>query len=307
MLLAVAEASIIFFTMSALYAHPRTATHTDAYTLGDLCFTAAVVVIATKLQLLEMHTISVANAVACGLSIGGWVLWNLIMAQIYKANTEYDVRGGFTTRFGREPSWWLTLVFAVACVWMLEVGVRAGKAAWIPSDTDVFQALERDAPTRRRFEEASWEELRGSREAEAEWRGERLKKLDVSGEEDEKMREAEIEEILRKRRDASEPRGKVSTSSARGRKHGFTKGWTAEGDAGHTRRSLGSRSRGRGGRKGREAGMSPPPIPTTRGILKKSRSLGDIERLAGRSELVAVAVGKGSAGGKGPQVSMREL
>ena len=196
-------------------------------------------------------------------------------------------------------------MFAVACVWMLEVGVRAGKAAWIPSDTDVFQALERDGPTRRRFEEASWEELRGSREAEVERQSAHSKEMNAR-EEDEKIREAEIEEILRKRRDVSESRGKVSTSSARGRKHGFTKGWTADGDAGsRTRRSLGSRSRGRGGNRAREMDMSPPPIPTTRGILKESRSLGDIERFAGGSELIAV--GKSGETGKGPQVLTREL
>ena len=199
-------------------------------------------------------------------------------------------------------------MFAVACVWMLEVGVKAVKAAWCPSDTDVFQALERDAPTRRRFEEASQMELSQSREAEVERQSAHSKEVDAREEEDDKIREAEIEEILRKRRDASEPRGKVSTSSARGRKHGFTKGWTADSDAGsRTRRSLGSRSRGKGGRAGRTAAeLSPPPIPTTRGILKKSRSLGDIERLTGRSELIAVGKSSGETG-KGPQVSTREL
>ncbi|KAF2087979.1 phospholipid-translocating P-type ATPase [Saccharata proteae CBS 121410] len=155
------EAMLVFFLMLGLFGHALFAANTDQslFPMGDLCFTAIIILISTKLQVLEMHNKTVMAATSFVLSVGGWFLWNIILAAIYAQNNEYDVRAGFFVRFGRDGLWWLTLIVILAAVLVFELGVRTLRATFLPDDVDFFQQLEKDPAVKRRFEEAAALEL----------------------------------------------------------------------------------------------------------------------------------------------------
>ena len=153
--LAASNAMIIFFTMLCLFGQSLFTKGKDLFAMGDLTFTACVIVIATKNQFWELHNKTYTCAIAIGLSIGGWFAWNLILASVYTNNVIYDVRDGLIQRFGQNALWWLTLIISVACCWVLEVAVKTLQSTWLPTDADYFRELEQDDAIRARFEQAA--------------------------------------------------------------------------------------------------------------------------------------------------------
>ena len=153
--LAASDAMIIFFLMIGLFGQSLFTEGKDIFAMGDLTFTACVIVIATKIQFWELKNKTYPCAIAMGLSISGWFLWNLILSAVYTNNVIYDVRDGFTQRFGKNSLWWLTLILCVAACWVLEIAVKTIKNTWLPSDADCFRELEKDGIIRLRFEQAA--------------------------------------------------------------------------------------------------------------------------------------------------------
>ena len=153
--MAASNAIIIFFIMLGLFGQSLFTEGKDLFAMGDLTFTACVIVISTKVQFWELHNKTYTCAIAMFLSIGGWFLWNLILASVYTNNVIYDVRSGLTQRFGKNALWWLTLVLCIAGCWVLEVAVRTILNTWLPTDADCFRELEKDVSIRLRFEQAA--------------------------------------------------------------------------------------------------------------------------------------------------------
>lgn len=92
------------------------------------------------------------------LSIGGWFLWTIILAAIYKprndkAYNQYPVYDDFLVHYGRDFSWWLNTFLIVSAVILYDIAVSSLRKAFWPTDTDVFQELEKDPIVRERFEE----------------------------------------------------------------------------------------------------------------------------------------------------------
>lgn len=161
--MAASEAMIIFFTTRGLWGEATFSFGQDLYSLGDLSFTACIVLINVKLQLLVQRNKTSMAALCVFIEVGGWFLWNTILSAIYHDNNEYDVRHGFLDRFGRNPLWWTCVVLAVAACVLYEVAVRAVANAVAPTDAELFAELERDAGMRRRFEAGSADVLSGGR------------------------------------------------------------------------------------------------------------------------------------------------
>ncbi|KAK5122032.1 hypothetical protein LTR85_004278 [Meristemomyces frigidus] len=157
MFMAASEAMIVFFTMWGLYGSALFAPDQSLYPLGDMTFTACVVIIATKLQIIEQRNRTYMALIGWILAVGGWFLWNIILAGIYSSTTnpEYYVKGAFYTGFGRSALWWLTLLLTVAACLTFEIGVRALKNTFFPTNVEIFQTLEQDLGVRKRFKEAS--------------------------------------------------------------------------------------------------------------------------------------------------------
>ncbi|PSK42933.1 hypothetical protein B9Z65_6887 [Elsinoe australis] len=200
MFMGASESIIIFFVSHALYGASQFSTHQDLdlFATGDIAYGACIILINIKLQAIEIHNKSVMALVANVASIGGWFLWNIILAGVYQDNRQYFVKGGFTGRFGRNPLWWATLGLAVAAVLLFELAVRSVKAAYFPTDTETFQVLERDLGVRKRFEEAAAMELQQG------WRrGEKKSSVEIRREEEEEERRArEVEELINNRPEA---------------------------------------------------------------------------------------------------------
>lgn len=166
--------------------------HLCKYHANDIC------------RFLETHSHTITNALAVFISIGGWVLWNLILSFSYRStNAIYYVRSTLLFTFGRSAAWWLSLCVILAAVLIFEFAVKALCAAYLTSDEDIFQALEKDPLVKRRFEEAASGELQAgwdrktnaSRDEELRI-GEVVEGLKAQEEE---RREGEIKDLLRKR------------------------------------------------------------------------------------------------------------
>jgi phospholipid-translocating ATPase len=139
--------------------------------------------------------------IALVLSIGGWFLWNILLAVIYPTkNKIYTVKHAFFDHFGKNILWWLTLVLILLSVILFELGVSSLRAAWFPTDVDVFQELERDLEVRKRFEEASALELQQG------WdRGKKKGSLEIERERvEQERREGDVRVLLENRPDGVE-------------------------------------------------------------------------------------------------------
>lgn len=153
--MASSEAMVIYFLMFGLYGKSNFTLDNGLYAMGVLTFTACITVIATKMQILELHNKSITCVIALVASIGGWFAWNLVLSSMYTSNVIYNVRDGFVDRFGRNALWWLTLILIVVACCGFEICVKALKVALLPEDEDVFRELEKDAGARNRLERAA--------------------------------------------------------------------------------------------------------------------------------------------------------
>jgi phospholipid-translocating ATPase len=195
MFIASAEAMIVFFVMVGLYGQARSDNNSDLYAMGTLTYSACVVIIATKLQFLDLHNKSITCVVAMVGSIGGWAAWNVILSGVYSDNVVYDVRGGLVQRFGRNGAWWLTLFLILAACWTFEIAVKSIKIACAPGDVDVFQELEKDDQVRKTFETAA----RAGMECNM-MGGEEMQPGEDERASEEQRREEDVQELLERPR-----------------------------------------------------------------------------------------------------------
>ncbi|TVY37406.1 putative phospholipid-transporting ATPase [Lachnellula occidentalis] len=195
MFLAASEAVIIYFSMFGLFGQAAAFTKDDnLLSMGQLCFSAAVVFINTKTLILEMHNKTYITAFGWVISVGGWFMWNILLSITMKIKGNknyllYPVAKGFLTRFGNNLLWWLVFILALTAVVVLELGISSVRKAFWPTDTDVFQELQKDALIKKRFEETA----RG--EGDVEMGREEREKNSVDAE-----REEDIQKLLERPR-----------------------------------------------------------------------------------------------------------
>lgn len=201
MFMAASEAMMIYFTMYGLYGRATLAYDNGLFALGDLTFTACILLINLKMQAFEMHNKSIMAVVALFCSIGGWFLWNVILATTYSNNIIYNVKDGLFDRFGKNALWWLTLILILASVVVFELGVSSLRAAFWTSDVDVFQELEKDPMIKRRLEEAASMELQQGWDRD---NGKTSSFEIMREEEEQRVREGEVQDLLMNRPDKLE-------------------------------------------------------------------------------------------------------
>lgn len=183
----VCEAMVVYFSMFGLFGQSEFPIDNGLFAMGFLCFSACVVIINTKLQVLEIHNKSVMALVAFIVSVGGWWLWNVILSRRYKEDLTYNVRDNFLPRTGQNLLWWTTLLLAIAGVVLFEIAVSTIRATVFPTDVDVFQEYEKDIDIKKRFEEAAASELQQG------WnRGTKKSSFEIA-------REAHVQELIDRR------------------------------------------------------------------------------------------------------------
>lgn len=156
MFMATCEAMIVFWVMYGIYGFSDDG-NPGLFAMGDLCFSVCVVVINTKLLVIEMYTKTIMSVAGWVLSVAGWLLWNIILNFVYsqKESLAYNVKNGFLGHFGRGPRWWVVIAISVGSIVVFEYAVMSIRNALSPSDTEIFQELERDPVLRKRFEMAA--------------------------------------------------------------------------------------------------------------------------------------------------------
>lgn len=209
MFMAASEAMIIFFTMKKIFGESLFTPGKDLFAMGDMTFTACIILINTKLQVLEQRNRTFIALACMIIEVGGWWLWNIIFSQIYDDNFIYNVKGGLSSRFGKNPLWWLCLILIVAGCLLFEIAVRVIKNALWPTNEEIFQQLERDLGVRRRLEEASASLLQagwnhGSKKSSSELQREA---------EEQAKREGEVEDLLNRPRVMEEGRSGTKKNS----------------------------------------------------------------------------------------------
>lgn len=217
MFVATCEAMLIYFTVMGLYGWQELGRGNGIFAIGDLCYTVCVLAINTKLLFLVKHSKTVLSLLAFSLSILGWTLWNIILCFTYswKEHLAYNVRGGFIYDFGRMLSWWLTLLAAFTAFLVFDIGVSGIRKMVLPTDTDVFQELEKDPVLRRKFEESCKDLLTlrdGSHGGAHNGHSDHEKEKD---DEEQRRREEEVRELLHTRgnRDGDAVRESKESSS----------------------------------------------------------------------------------------------
>ena len=191
------EAVLIYFLMLRLYGLAVFTTDNGLYAMGVLTFTACVIVIATKMQFLELHNKSITCVVAMIASIGGWFTWNLVLSAMYTSNVIYNVRDGLLDRFGRNALWWLTLILIVVACLGFEVSIKVLRVMIMPEDEDIFRELEKDQGAKRRLEQAARMELSDVAMGEAQ---QEVGVQKTRTHEEEERREGEVQELLNRPR-----------------------------------------------------------------------------------------------------------
>jgi phospholipid-translocating ATPase len=193
--MATVEAMLVYFIMYGIYGRANFTLDNGLFAMGVLTYSACVVVVNVKLQVLEIHNKTILAAIALVLSIGGWFAWNIMLSAVYENNVIYNVKMGFLERFGRNALWWLTLIAIVLSFLLFELAIKALKVAFFPSDVDLFQVFEQDPALRRRFEESAAPLLHQAKNKPDH-------EINVDGgieAADETEREAQVEAILQNR------------------------------------------------------------------------------------------------------------
>ncbi|SCU90504.1 LAMI_0E02366g1_1 [Lachancea mirantina] len=131
-----------------------------AYPQGMINFTAIVVLINFKCQIVEMRN---RNFLAFGsliISIFGWVIWCAIIPRFSKSDIIYDVPSGLYDRFGSDPTFGAAIVVLVFLPAIVDIVIQTFKVMIMPTDSDVFAELEQKSEIRKRLELSAYNELK---------------------------------------------------------------------------------------------------------------------------------------------------
>ncbi|KAL4788281.1 hypothetical protein BJX76DRAFT_316029, partial [Aspergillus varians] len=162
--MATCEAMLVFFIMYSLLGKALFTTGgiNDIFSAGLVTYSACVIIINTKLQVLEVHNKTYLSLAVFIISVGGWFLWNMILSKQYNVNSGdgiYRVPSNFIFHSGHDLAFWVVLLITITAVLIFELVISSLRANLFPADVDVFQEYEKDLDIRKRFEEAAASEL----------------------------------------------------------------------------------------------------------------------------------------------------
>lgn len=101
-------------------------------------------------RILELHHKTIITFGGFFVSVAGWFLWCLFLSGMYPRKVGKDmVRKAFLRHFGRQLSWWMTLLLALATLVVMDLVVQGVRRVYWPTDQDLMQRIEKDEETRR--------------------------------------------------------------------------------------------------------------------------------------------------------------
>ncbi|KAJ9319560.1 hypothetical protein DTO271D3_329 [Paecilomyces variotii] len=178
MLCATAEGMVVWFFSWAIYGMLYIPKDQGLFAFGDLVFTLAILWTNTKLFIGETHCKTIIVITCFSITIAGWWAWNAFLAAAYTPQPgPYSARGGFTSTFGTDPIWWLTLILVFAILVALQVVYSSlnrniisiamkplrRRVKWFggneDSDIRMFQEMEQDPSMRERLKKMARDEM----------------------------------------------------------------------------------------------------------------------------------------------------
>ncbi|KAK5165715.1 drs2 neo1 protein [Saxophila tyrrhenica] len=172
MVLGTSQGLLVWYISWQMYNKHNIMGDNGTYSVGNLCFSLAIMWTNIKLLLMETHYKTTIIAVGFIITAGGWWGWSAFLASAYSENlSPFDVKYGFNKGYGTDPNWWLTLVVTLAVLVTIELGWKTVRrylahAGWWPLwkrrtggsaksaeelDLSVWQEMERDPAVRERL------------------------------------------------------------------------------------------------------------------------------------------------------------
>ena len=101
---------------------------------------------------------SVIVFVSFSITIAGWWAWNFFLSCVMPASqSPYAIRDGFTSTFGRDPVWWLTLLIVFVFLATLEFAYKSIKRRFDISRWRIWKRVMKSTDERWSLE--LWQEL----------------------------------------------------------------------------------------------------------------------------------------------------
>ena len=160
-ILATTQSVTLCFILWNIYGFPALVDNTT-YPLGVILFTVFIIIINTKLNIFEMHTITKLSIIAWVISVVGWIVWTMLLVGLYrsKINTIFYVQHGLFEEFGRDSTFWASiLILTVLGIWIDFLFYFISHLFKI-TDTEKFQILEKDPKLEKQLELESYNELK---------------------------------------------------------------------------------------------------------------------------------------------------
>ncbi|SSD61224.1 related to Probable phospholipid-transporting ATPase DNF3 [Saccharomycodes ludwigii] len=159
MLLAAGSSVLITFMNIYLWGFTSQSDST-LYPLGFMNFTVVVFIVNFKCQFLEMRNRSSIAFASVIISCGGWLIWCCFLPVVYSDDFMYDVLGGFYQRFGRDISFWASILLICVCPLLLSMLGKVFQTIFFPSDSDIFAQLEQEDEVRKKIEMNAFSEMK---------------------------------------------------------------------------------------------------------------------------------------------------
>ncbi|GME68297.1 unnamed protein product [[Candida] boidinii] len=160
-ILATSQAVTLCFALWNIYGF-NAALDNTTYGLCVIMFTVLIIVINTKCNILEMHNVTKISFASWFTSVGGWMVWCLLLTALYKTkdSTIFYVTTGLLQHFGRDVNFWGSILILTIIGISIDFLFQTVRYYVWPTDTDTFQILEKITDIRRQMEFLSFEEMK---------------------------------------------------------------------------------------------------------------------------------------------------
>lgn len=153
-------ANSVIITFLTIYIWGFTAQSDNSlYPLGVLNFTAIVLLINVKCQLVETRNRNWIAFTSLLISCVGWLVWCCLLPGIYSEHPIYDVLSGLYQHFGKDITWWCSCLILTIFPIMLDIVFQTFKMMIMPTDADIFAELEQKDEIRKKLEFGAFKEL----------------------------------------------------------------------------------------------------------------------------------------------------
>lgn len=153
--IAMLECLVISFLSYMFYGDQYEVRDNTLFPLGVTIYAAIVATVCIKIQFVSMmHYITLISVLVVFISFCGYLLFNVLIGLIYIVNPakSFYAAREFWNDLGKELAFWATVLLTTTIALLFELIIQIVRTTVSPSDTDVFQSLEKDPHITKRLE-----------------------------------------------------------------------------------------------------------------------------------------------------------